>query len=134
MQEHQYWWYRQTMAETFQRIRGEPQYPWNAIGDFLDEWRRSPLDDRLPLIQEGLSWQEASEVFQWAVLCAALVDYLCQQEHLTPPLWVQEPLLTLPNPWYLYPGRQLRQWQETQTPEPFTRRNIFGGDRIALRV
>jgi hypothetical protein len=33
-----YWWHRQTIAETFQRLRDAPDYPWVAIGDFVDEW------------------------------------------------------------------------------------------------
>jgi hypothetical protein len=38
-----YWWYRQTIKETFDRIC-DGVSPWVAIGDFLDEWRRSALN------------------------------------------------------------------------------------------
>ncbi len=42
-----YRWHRQTIAETFERICGRNgTTPWVAIGDFLDDWRRSAVEDR----------------------------------------------------------------------------------------
>jgi len=40
----------------------------------------------------------------------------------------------LPRPRFLYPGWRLRMHQLVDTPAPFKRRNIYGGDRILSRV
>ncbi len=45
-----YRWHRQTIAETFECICGGAT-PWVAIGDFLDDWRRSSVEHRYELVE-----------------------------------------------------------------------------------
>lgn len=48
-----------------------------AIGDFLDEWRRSSVEERGQLIQEEMTgWDDAIQLIQWAAFCAAMVEWL----------------------------------------------------------
>ena len=133
----QYTWQRQTVRETLVRIQQDPEYPWVAIGDFLDDWRRSVEEDRLTLVSMGIPEVETdSATFRWAVFCAAMVEWLCLQDHLPIPDWTQDSRLQLPDPWYLYPGEleQMKAWQRETTPPSFAQRNIFGGDKILSRV
>jgi hypothetical protein len=74
------------------------------------------------------------EHLNWAAFLAAAVEYRCYQDHLRFPLWTRKPEYVLDEPWFLYPGWRLRAWQLFKTPVPFVDRNIFGGDRILLRV
>ena len=63
-----YQWRRQTIAETYDRIVREPAFPWVAIGDFLDDWRRSEPEDRQELVQDGLAEHEQTRNLQrWFV-------------------------------------------------------------------
>lgn len=54
-----YGWQRQTIGETYRRICRAPSFPWLAIGDFLDDWRRSAPEDRLALVEDGITAVEA---------------------------------------------------------------------------
>jgi hypothetical protein len=46
-----YHWHRQTIQETFERICAAGNTtPWVAIGDFLDDWRRSAVEHRRELV------------------------------------------------------------------------------------
>ena len=140
-----YWWHRQTIAETFDRIVAQPEFPWVAIGDFLDEWRRSEREDRLALVegtiasrdtiaQPAATTEEALFFQRWAAFCAATVEWLCWQSELPWPSWTGREEYHLQAPWFLYPGDLLRPWQLVSTPAPFKMRNIFGGDRFLDRV
>lgn len=123
---------RQTAAATLRLIaRGTD--PWLALGQFLDDWRGADPVQRPRLVSEPLP--EVSPAYRrWAALLAAAVDWLCAQERLPSPAWVNRPEYRLPEPWFLYPGWRLRAWQLAETPVPFRMRNIFGGDRILARV
>ncbi len=54
MKSASYWWQRQTIAKTFDRISSGTT-PWVAIGDFLDDWRRSAIGDRLELVETPIA-------------------------------------------------------------------------------
>ncbi len=74
----------------------------------------------------------ALEQFRWAVFCAASVEYLCHKYQILCPVWALSPHYTLSDPWYHGIGADLPKVQEklrTTTPEEFSRRNIFCGDR-----
>ncbi len=131
-----YRWQRQTMAETFERIRQTPTQPWVALGDFLDDWRRSDRDDRSELVEEPITLKEddGAELRRWAAFCAATVEWLCWQDKLPFPSWTNNPLYHLDEPWFLYPGDLLKPWQLATTPTPFRMRKIFGGDHMLDRV
>lgn len=123
---------RQTMTRIIDGIA-----PWVAIGDFLDDWNRGDHSARERLIREPLTTTDSEEFLRWAALIAAAVDWLAwnaEPERITPAAWVNNEVFILPRPWFLYPGWRLRMHQLVDTPAPFKRRNIYGGDRILSRV
>ncbi len=135
---HRYSWHRQTISETFDHIVRDPAYPWVAIGDFLDDWRRSVREDRLELVKGGIpadtNCQRSADLKRWAAFCAAMVEWLCWQDQLPFPGWTSRDEYRLAEPWFLYPGDLLRAWQLATTPTPFKLRNIYGGDRMLNRA
>jgi len=129
-----YHWHRYSAAESFDRLR-QGEDPWVALGDFLDDWRRSLHADRLVLVQEPLQEPLTPEEQQWAALFAATVEQLCTQEQLPRPSWTTIPKYYLSEPWY--PGvrtEKLRRLQEETTPEIFKQHNVFGGEKLLDRV
>lgn len=123
---------RQTLTRIF-----EGTAPWVAMGDFVDGWNRSDLPARERMILEPLPQTDSAEIRCWAALIAAAIDWLAwnaEPDRITPPAWVDGKEFVLPRPWFLYPGWRLRMHQLVDTPAPFKRRNIFGGDRILTRV
>lgn len=134
-------WKPQTIAETYARIIADPEHPWLAIGDFLDDWRSTTPDKRLALVEQPIVIPPAIttnsaqlELHRWAVFCAAMVEWLCRQDNLPFPSWTSQGLLRLSEPWFLYPGDALKPWQLVTTPAPFKMRNIFGGDQMLSRA
>ena len=125
----------QTMAYTYQEIcQGE--HPWIALGNFMNDWFDYAKDRRSDLIATPLLIPETltEETLRWAVFCAASVEYLCGRYKISCPLWVSDPLYTeLPQPWFDAPMAQkpeIRALLVEQTSEPFTRRNIYCGNRM----
>ena len=131
-----YNWYRYTAAEAMRRIRDQQEEPWIAVGDFLDDWRRSANDDRAALVYEPL--EEAVETLQlrqWAAFFAAVVEELCIRDEVPVPPWVMDQKYILPEPWYLEAkSLPLRTLQEETTPTAFKKRNVLGGDRMLDRI
>src|SRR5260221_931873 len=83
-----YQWHRQTVAETFERICGRNSAtPWVAIGDFLDDWRRSAVEHRRELVTEPIAPAPTPDLHKWAAFCAAMVEWLCWQDGLPFPEW-----------------------------------------------
>lgn len=133
MKSASYRWHRQTIAETFARICNGTT-PWVAIGDFLDDWRRSSIGDRLELVETPIASAPTPELLPWAAFCAAMVEWLCWQDDLPIPEWTDQENYRLPEPWFIYEGKRLRAWQLVSTPTPFKMRNIYGGDRMLDRA
>ncbi len=128
-------WQAQTIAETFKRICDmNGTTPWVAIGDFLDDWRRTPVERRSELVFEPMVPAPTPELQKWAAFCAAMVEWLCWQDGLPFQEWTNQDSYNLQEPWFLYKGWRLRAWQLATTPAPFKMRNIFGGDRMLDRV
>ena len=99
-----YQWH--TIAETFEQIcRG--QTPWVAIGNFLNDWWFYAIDNRRELISTPLLPAANLEMQQWAAFCAAMVEWLCQQENLPFPLWTSKSGYILQQPWFYYDGLDL---------------------------
>ncbi len=74
----------------------------------------------------------SSEQQRWAAFCAASVEYLCKKYAIACPDWVYNPVYALAEPWYYAIGADLSEVQEElrrTTPEEFTKRNIFCGNR-----
>jgi hypothetical protein len=120
-------------AAAFRRILegGSPQV---AIGDFLDDWRRSPRGSRAPLVARPLARATTRERARWAAYLAAVVEQLCADDGIATPAWVGSDEYRLHEPWFLLPGVALRAWLLVSTPVPFKRRNIFTGDSALTRV
>ena len=73
MPESKYRWHRQTIAETFERILNGTT-PWVAIGDFLDDWRRSKVEDRYELVETPIAEAPTLGMLRWAAFCASMVE------------------------------------------------------------
>lgn len=120
-------------AAAFQRILdgGNPQV---AIGNFLDDWRRSTRGSRAHLVARPLAAAGCGERARWAAYLAAVVEQLCSEEGVSAPAWVGRDEYRLREPWFLVPGVALRAWLLVSTPVPFKRRNIFTGEGALTRV
>lgn len=124
----------QTFKRSFEQIlAGES--PWIPLGKFMHQFFGVYKHLRPELMEESIEVPEycSSEQFQWAVFCAASVEYLCKKYNLLCPEWALSPRYSLKTPWYYAIGADLPQVQEKlrqTTPEPFTKRNIFCGDRV----
>ena len=123
-----------TMAAAYQDIcQGEQ--PWIALGNFMNEWFDYAKDRRAELVAAPLSLAEVpnQQQLRWAAFCAASVEYLCTRYSVLCPAWVYLPVYTLPEPWFDAPMAhkpEVRTYLLEQTPEPFTRRNIYCGNRM----
>ncbi len=133
MTQSSYRWHRQTAKETFERILNGTT-PWVAIGDFLDDWRRSAVKDRYELVEEPVAAAPTLEMLRWAAFCASMVEWLCWQDDLPFPEWTGQESYVLEEPWFIYDGWRLRAWQLVMTPAAFKTRNIYGGDRMLERA
>jgi hypothetical protein len=124
----------QTMACAYQEIcQGEE--PWVALGNFMNYWFDYAKDRRAELVVMALSLPNplSDDSFRWAVFCAASVEYLCDRYRVPCPSWVHNPAYCLSEPWFDAPMAhkpEVREWLIQETPEPFTRRNIYCGNRM----
>ncbi len=124
----------QSMALTYQVIcQGEK--PWVALGNFMNEWFDYAKDQRAQLIADPLTLPEtpSTDALRWAAFCAASVEWLCGRYGVPCPSWVHNSAYSLPEPWFDSPGAHRPQVRERllhQTPEPFTRRNVYCGNRM----
>ena len=125
------------MADTYDAIcQGET--PWVALGNFMNDFFGYAPEQRHILVQDAprLPAAPSQEQRQWAVFCAATVDYLCQHYHIQVPNWVQGVEYTpLSEPWYHGPGAKKPPIQELlrqETPPEFAVRNIFCGSADRL--
>jgi len=124
----------QTMAQTYQAIC-QDERPWVALGNFMNAWFDYATDQRAHLVADPLSLPEkpGTDALRWAAFCAASVEWLCGRYGVPCPSWVHTPTYSLPEPWFDSPGAhkpQVRQRLLQQTPEPFSRRNIYCGNRV----
>ena len=128
------WSELQTIKMTYQAIV-EGERPWTALGDFMNYWFCYAIEQRAELVEEVIREPDelTPELHQWAVFCAAAVEYLCERSSLACPDWVTDPSYMLDEPCFKglgahKPAIQVRLRQET--PECFARRNIYCGNRI----
>ncbi|HJT55420.1 MAG TPA: hypothetical protein VJ761_02905 [Ktedonobacteraceae bacterium] len=124
----------QTMALTYQEIcQGER--PWVALGNFMNDWFDYAKDRRAELVADPISLPDSSssDALRWAAFCTASVEWLCERYNVPCSSWVRTATYCLPESWFDAPQAdkpQVREWLIRHTPELFTRRNIFCGDRI----
>ncbi len=120
-----------TILETFERIC-KKETPWVAIGDFLNDWWAYAIDHREEMIKTSLPPAPNAIMHRWAAFCAAMVEWLCQQDNVPCPTWTKQEYYILLKPWFFYRKWDARARLLATTPAPFKMRNIFGGDRLFL--
>lgn len=124
----------QTFKRSFEEIcQGES--PWIPLGKFMHQFFGTYKHLRLELVSESIEVPQdcSPEQFQWAVFCAASVEYLCEKYTLPCPKWALTPRYSLEKSWYHDLSADLPEVQEElrqTTPEAFSKRNIFCGDRV----
>ena len=101
----------------------------------MNDWFDYAIDRREQLVAGSIIVPEDadSNMLRWAAFCAASVEYLCKRYNVPCPSWVFNPTYHLSEPWFYSPAAdvpEIRQWLIQQTSEPFTRRNIYCGNRI----
>lgn len=124
----------QTMALTYKEIcQGER--PWVALGNFMNDWFDYAKDRRTQLVADPITLPASPDIdtLRWAAFCTASVEWLCERYGIPCPSWIQNSSYCLIEPWFDSPNshkHELRQLLIQQTPEPFTRRNIYCGNRM----
>jgi hypothetical protein len=122
------------MRESYREIC-DGEDPWIPLGNFMNDYFGNAPEMREELVKDPIQEPEdaTSDQHRWAVFCAASVEYLCQKYGVSCPDWVHSPEYTLTEPWYYSLGAHkphIRERLTRETPEPFTRRNIYCGSRI----
>ena len=123
----------QTLQRSFEGICKEDS-PWIPLGKFMHQFFGEYKEYREKLIHDPIILPEhiSPKHFQWAVFCAASAEYLCTKYDIDCPEWAMKPEYTLEEPWYYAIGAELPWVQEKlrqTTPEAFSKRNIFCGNR-----
>ena len=121
------------LADAWQQVIAGQETATVVLGDFLDDWRRTPnRDGRQWLIDAPIHDTEDADTHRWACFLAATVEYLSIRDGVPTPSWVFDTRWTLPEPWFLLTHWKLRAWLLVATPPPWKRRRIFGGDETML--
>lgn len=108
--------------------------PWLALGNFMHQFFGYYAHRRAELVAEPIEvpGNISLEQLRWAVFCAASVEYLCKKYDIPCPEWALSSQYALAEPWYYAIGADLPRVQaklRQTTPEEFSRRNVFCGDR-----
>ena len=123
----------QTMNLSFQEIcQGER--PWTALGNFMNDWHEYHKDRRAELIAKPLTIPDlyTLEIHQCATFCAATTEWFCSTYGVPCPSWVYDPIYNLSEPWFTRQSEKVRQWLIDTTPNEFSKRNIFCGNKMFL--
>ena len=121
----------QTFARSFAEIRvGED--PWIALGKMMHQFFGAYRMFRAEIVRDPIEVpaEVSADLFQWAVFCAASVEYLCHIYDLECPAWAMEERYQLSEPWYYHLAADLDEVQHelrSTTPEEFARRNVYIG-------
>ena len=124
----------QTIQVTYQEIcSGED--PWIPLGNFMNDFFGNFPELRAELVKDPIQLPEDAdaEKMRWSVFCAATVEHLCKEYAIACPDWARDAVYTLDEPWYYALGahkQSVRERLERQTPEPFSRRGIYCGNRM----
>lgn len=120
----------QTIRTAFQQIC-EGEREWTALGNFMNYWYAYAKDRRQELVADPLPDYDKQSIHQqkWATFCAASVEWFCNKYNIACPSWVFNPEYTLSEPWFFYQPEPAKTILLRTTPEQFSRRNIFCGNR-----
>ena len=121
----------QTIAETFEQICHR-KMPWIAIGNFWNDCWYFSVEHRRELVETPLPPAPTPAFHRWAAFCAAMVEWLCEQDDVACPAWTKQEYYVLSKPWFYDRKWTRKSWLLATTPAPFKRRNIYGGDRMFL--
>jgi len=121
----------QTFARSFAEIRSGED-PWIALGKMMHQFFGAYRMFRAELVCDPIEVpaEVSADLFQWAVFCAASVEYLCHTFCLECPAWAMEERYQLSEPWYYHLAADLDEVQyelRSTTPEEFARRNVYIG-------
>ena len=124
----------QTMALTYQEIvQGER--PWTALGNFMNDWFEYAKDKRAQLVKDPIVLPEkvSNDIYYWATFCVASVEWFCDRYNIERPLWIYSTTYSLSEPQFDFPcsdAPDVRAALIQETPEQFSRRNIYCGNRM----
>src|SRR5205807_9733958 len=120
---------------SFQRIM-EGEDPFVAHGDLLENWQRTPHENRLAIVADPLpKVSPTQEEPEWAAFFVATIVQLCLTSGIPVPEWTKDPKYPLAEPWYMgVKSEKLRRHYRETTPMIFALYNVFGGDDILSRV
>jgi len=121
----------QTMRRSFEEIC-QGQTPWIPLGNFMNDWYAYHPDRRAELVADPLPETYPQEYQKWAAFCAGSVEWFCSTYGVPCPSWVMDTRYILASPWFFYDNERVRQRLLATTPEVFTKRNIFCGNRMFL--
>ena len=123
----------QTIARAYQQICAGEAEPWIALGNFRNAWYGYAKDIRPDLVREPIAQPtcETEYMRRWGAFCAASVEFLCERYDVLCPQWVHNPHYILPTPWWSeIRANASREELIKITPAPFSKRNIFCGNRL----
>ncbi len=121
----------QTVAETFEQIC-QKQQVWVALGNFLNDWWYFSVAHRSELVETPIAPALTPTMHRWAAFCAAMVEWLCEQDNVLCPVWTKKECYVLSKPWFYDTEWSRRSNLLATTPAAFKRRNMFVGDRMFL--
>ncbi len=123
-----------TFQCAYAEILAGEENAWLPLGNMMHQFFGVYRQLRAELVTVPIFVPEdvSPKQFQWAVFCAASVEYLCRKYDLQVPAWSLDERYMLAEPWYLDQiGSDLPEVQEElreETPEEFARRNVFCGE------
>jgi hypothetical protein len=96
----------------------------------MNYWYAYAKDRREELVADPLPAYDEQSLYQhqWAVFCAASVEWFCNKYIVPCPSWVHDPKYTLSKPWFFHLHEPVKTRLLETTPEEFARRNVYCGD------
>jgi hypothetical protein len=101
----------------------------------MNDWFDYAKEKRPQLVADPILIPQSAnaEMLRWATFCTASVEWFCERYNVPCPSWVHAFTYCLPEPWFDSPGEyksEVRKRLIRETPEQFTKRNIYCGNRM----